>query len=432
MISFLSFSGAPAFANMAYFFGSGGVQTARAGSLDHGSGAFQGYTNPGFAASAPRAFAISLVFQKSQFESLKNIQLSHPRFPHVRVLPAQGDYGFSHPFLAGMQLSLGLPVFKILEKNRFSFHFSGFVPFAETLQLSTPSTYLPSYVFYEHRHHHPEGHFALSLMAIRDVWGLGGGMSLTMRALSDVSLTLGPDASMVVTQSEVKVVPGFGWFGGTYFRFGSWVHISGVVYGPESWDLNLSATSDAAVWENTRLGIQMLGLSQFNYLPWRVELAVSADMLSNLILTLQLGWHAWSGYVSHRMQVELPGSGVPRQSLVVLTNNIWVPRAAVQWIPLSFLRLHSGVAYFPTMIRNLQSNHNDLDTDRILAGLGAELRVQNFLASPDLNFWWGVFGQMHFLIPKKVIKEDPASIGYPGYTLSGSAWAFSTQVSFDL
>jgi hypothetical protein len=422
-----------AHANFSYFFGSGTAHVSKAGTLHHAQNEFQGYLNPGFGSMAMPSHSVAVVMNQLNVSPLKDILLQHPNFPHSEDLPERGNLAFPEPILFGAQMSLTLPVLTQFDNRKFRFHFTGFVPFTETLFLGTKSTFIPSYVFYEGRNRHLDGHLSASGVIIPGVLGVGSGMSISLSAASRMSLIMNASTNQVTSDSRTQVVPNFSYFAGVYVHPLSWVHVSMKGHTQESWGFKVTAESNAVVWESTNVGIDMTGESKYNFLPPRAILAVTTEITDSISLTPQIEYHAWSLYVSHRIKVELPGTGLDPAYPDVDTKDIWIPRIGMAWKTLSWASLYSGVAYMPTPIEDISGIHNDVDTDRIILGFGIEFTGKNFLMAETDNshFRFGIFGQFHYLIPRTITKSGE-SIGAPGYELRGNATVIGTQFSFDV
>lgn len=420
-----------ALANFAYFFGSGIATVGKAGVMDVLHNDFQGYNNPGFASFAQPSFGFAVVMNKLDVAPLKNILLKHPNFPHGEDVPDQGDLRFPEPLLSGVQLSFTLPFLTQFEKQKLRFHSSAFIPFGESVYLGTKSTYIPSYVFYEGRNRHLDSHFSLSAQIIPDVLGIGAGLTLSLKAVSHMSLIMDASTNQVTTDAKTRVVPGFSYFAGVYVRPAHWLHVSVAGYTQESWGFEFSADSNAVVWENANVGIQVMGQSTFNFLPPRGVMSVSLALSDRFTLTPQIEYHGWSLYKTHRIQVSLPETGLTPAFPVAETRDIWVPRLGMTWQASRWLTLHTGAAYMPTPIVNLSEAHNDIDADRVIAGVGIELDGgRDFLGMDGVGMRWGIFGQMHYLIPRTVIKTADV-IGSPGYTLKGISYVAGLHLAFD-
>lgn len=416
-----------AVANFEYFFGAGLPNIAKAGGIDHVSGSFQGYLNPGFASFAPPTVALSFVVHWASLNPLKNIRLQSPSYPHAESLPTWGDFSFSAHTLPGIQVSVSLPVFGILASRRFRFHFVGFVPLSDTLRLEAKSSFLPSYVFYEGRNHHTVGHFSFSGIVIPDLLGVGAGLTLTMRAVSSVKLTLS-SVTQGSASSSIRVGPGLSWFGGVYLHPTSWLHTSVSIYGPEYWDVKLNADSNLRVLDPVSIKLHVLGHSMFNFLPLRVIWGSSVRVLQDLWWSFQLGWHHWARYKTHRMKIELFDSG-PLDFPSVPTRDIWTVRTGLSWHLHPRWWIHSGVAYVPTMIRGFEGPHNDLDANRVVLGAGVSFKMPSFLGDPDSSVSFGLFGQVHWLLSKTISKHQSNTIGAPRFDLGGTVFVVGSQLS---
>jgi long-subunit fatty acid transport protein len=91
--------------------------------------------------------------------------------------------------------------------------------------------------------------------------------------------------------------------------------------------------------------------------------------------------------------------------------------------------LKTGLAYRPSPTPALEKETNYLDSNRVIYGLGYgwPSRLFGLLEQPitiDLH------SQIHYLIPKTVVKENPSSIGGPRYEVKG--YVLSYGVNFNV
>jgi hypothetical protein len=148
-----------------------------------------------------------------------------------------------------------------------------------------------------------------------------------------------------------------------------------------------------------------------------------------------ISYQLWSGYQPSFLVIQTTDANHQAQTTLlpqIPFRNTWNPRVSFD-IPFLQRRLwiSTGYQYRPTPVIDISGPGNILDSSAHVVGLSARYYLPMNPVLP-LPLTFGIFGQVHFLESRKIIKNDPTFVGAPNYTFAGNAYTCGVSVQAEL
>lgn len=314
------------------------------------------------------------------------------------------------------------------KKFRMGFTFG--MPLDKLVGVETQSTYQPQYTMYFADTQRIIMNTSASWLQ-RDNLAIGIGAHLflvtgsTLRSILPASSGGEDRTSSIDMKLEVKlsVIPSFGML----YKWNKEHSTALTYFGERDADLVFSAKNDVNVLSSNPIPINFEGYSSLYYDPETISLSHSyASLKWSWYNTLD--WERWSHFQSAVVRIKFESSTTFGQfpidsqysDILTFRTGFEIPSGEASW--------QLGYAYRPSPVPEPESNTNFLDSDKHLLGLGYSKKVQDPMGFFKDKIQMHLSLQGHYLVEKKVEKQDATDIGAPGYSIGG--WVLAYGLSF--
>ncbi|MEQ1876586.1 MAG: outer membrane protein transport protein [Bdellovibrionia bacterium] len=292
------------------------------------------------------------------------------------------------------------------------------LPGDKVMEPQTKDIYLPQYAMYLANTHRLGLNFALS-RKYGPKLSVGAGVAYYLMTGATVQARLTADGTPAKTSTanlRLLVKPAV-------------APILGVAYqisDTEMWTLNYKGVKDARVATRFDSTIEAMGSAPFIfnangsifYDPETFSLGY-ASVLGPWEYTAALDFERWSAFDGAivKFEFETFNNTFKQYPFNTWYHDIWVPRVGLSHFnDPGYWRI--GYAYKPSPTPEMGGETNFLDSDRHIIGFGFDW-TGGLFGIIDKPVTWSTHTQVHYLVPRDVVKRNPTDIGAPGYTVKG-------------
>lgn len=411
------------FASQAQNYGLGGPSSGRVGSVAaETDNPFAAIYNPALSAAQEKSlFGLSTGFAEAAYDTLSQVRVKSAH--HASDYGAVQDYRVPKTHLSLWAIGCSLPFRAPLLDNRragFGLVASGPYDKLRSFSAATPDD------FYTLRYGTSDaqfkGTFSLALELLKDQLFVGAGLSLYITTAGVVDMAVvstNPTGRMALdVQFNSAAVAGF-FFKKDRLQLG-------LVY-RQKIDPSFRQLFNGRVQVENQdvLAQPVLVESSLYYEPETVEAEVQHNFRI-LKASIGLAYQAWRDYKPSFLMAETIGSdSVVRrtQSSSLAMRNVLSPRVSATVPVGSMVDVAAGYQFRPSPVADISGPSNPLDSDVHVVGLSIQHHLPAWGWLP-LGMSWGLYGQYHWMPERPVVKSDAASVGAPGFRVSGRAYNY--------
>lgn len=311
--------------------------------------------------------------------------------------------------------------------------FNVFTPIGAIAEVNSGDEFLPEYVMYRSRLERTNA-FVHYARPISENFSFSLGVQLSFQVGSDVGTQASLNGTNYGSSANLKarIKPTLGLV--TSFAYQTQQSHIYLSYQQEM-KSNLLAVANGEINDPTSALFSLALESMAYYDPHIMRLGLAHQLNSFMTGYITAEYQIWSGYqtpvirIQDRGGVLLPSDDYEQ----VTTQNIFVPKVAVEFEIGENKRLSLGGLYRPTPLRgDFSGSGNSVDTDLWALALGGSWEFTLLERAITL----GAAGQYHQLknidVTKNEGQEDGSPglrIGAPGYSVGGSTLVFTTGLT---